>query len=65
MASGACRERPDVNFFPVQGQTAAPAKAICRECPTRARCLEYALETAADGVWGGTSTKERRAMLRL
>ncbi len=60
MASGACRDRPDVTWFPEKGQSAAPAKAVCAGCPTRARCLEYAIETGVEGVWGGTSTRERR-----
>jgi hypothetical protein len=42
---------------------AAPAVAVCGECPVRSRCLEVALATpeAHDwGVWGGTLPHERR-----
>ncbi|MDX3568718.1 WhiB family transcriptional regulator [Streptomyces sp. ID05-47C] len=41
------------------------AKAVCRRCPVRARCLEWALETDQSlGVWGGTSETERCALKR-
>lgn len=59
-----CREvvRPDV-FFPET--TPEPiAKRLCGECPVRAECLAYALDHGAVGIWGGTSTKERRRMRR-
>ncbi len=62
MAQGACRNRPDVNWFPEKGQSAAAAKAVCAGCPQKAPCVAYAIETDAEGVWGGTSTRERRAM---
>jgi len=64
----ACRDtNPDL-FFPVG--TTGPAieqidqaKAVCRECPSQASCLEFALMTNQDsGVWGGTSEEERRKL---
>nr|BFD86455.1 WhiB family transcriptional regulator [Streptomyces sp. Xyl84] len=66
----ACRhEDPDL-FFPIG--TTGPAlvqteqaKAVCRRCPVRDECLEWALDTAQTlGVWGGTSENERRALRR-
>lgn len=30
------------------------------DCQVRAECLEFALANDAVGIWGGTSTKERR-----
>ncbi|MFI9169493.1 WhiB family transcriptional regulator [Streptomyces lincolnensis] len=66
----ACRhEDPDL-FFPIG--TTGPAlvqqeqaKAVCRRCPVRQECLEWALDTGqAIGVWGGTSENERRALKR-
>lgn len=66
----ACRhEDPDL-FFPIG--TSGPAllqteqaKAVCRRCPVREPCLEWALETDQTlGVWGGTSETERRALKR-
>ncbi|MBY8339554.1 WhiB family transcriptional regulator [Streptomyces spinosirectus] len=64
----ACRsEDPDL-FFPIG--TSGPAlmqteqaKAVCRRCPVRERCLRWALDTTeCMGVWGGTSETERRAL---
>ncbi|MFJ1735182.1 WhiB family transcriptional regulator [Streptomyces sp. NPDC088254] len=63
------REDPDL-FFPIG--TTGPAllqteqaKAVCRRCPVREPCLEWAMETDQTlGVWGGTSENERRALKR-
>ena len=30
-------------FYPERGQSAAPAKRVCRGCEVRAECLDYAL----------------------
>jgi WhiB family redox-sensing transcriptional regulator len=66
----ACRESDPDLFFPV-GSTGpslndiSAAKAVCRSCPVRAQCLDYALRTNQGvGVWGGTSEKERRRLRR-
>ena len=41
------------------------AKRICRGCPVRRECLNYALETPVDhGVWGGMTERERRSFRR-
>ncbi|MET7654056.1 MULTISPECIES: WhiB family transcriptional regulator [unclassified Streptomyces] len=65
-----CRaEDPDL-FFPIG--TSGPAllqteqaKAVCRRCPVREACLDWAMETDQSlGVWGGTSETERRALKR-
>ena len=55
---------PDL-FFVERGGNAAPAKRVCRACPVRAECLEYALEhRILFGVWGGTSERERTRLRR-
>ena len=42
----------------------AKAKAICRECPVQAECLEYALGIREPhGIWGGLNEVERKAVL--
>jgi WhiB family redox-sensing transcriptional regulator len=64
----ACRTADPELFFP-EG-TSGPAleavgraKSICRECPVRARCLDWALtHNAAFGIWGGRTEGERRAL---
>ena len=65
MAEGKCRSMdPDI-FFPSDGIGVQAAQRICAECPVKAECLEYALDVRVDhGVWGGTSERERRRILR-
>lgn len=63
----ACRDRPDVDFFPFPEDTAAieRAKAVCASCPVIDDCLVFAIETnQPDGVWGGQTAKERMRMRR-
>ena len=44
---------------------AAEAKAICADCPVRQACLEHALaHREREGVWGGTTERERRRIVR-
>ncbi len=58
-------------FFPekdVDGGTAAAsdAKWWCRACPVKSECLEHALtNNEKEGVWGGLSSLERRALRRV
>ena len=40
------------------------AKAVCRACPARVQCLDWAVETnERAGVWGG-ATPDERAQIR-
>jgi len=63
----ACANGDAERFFPggrgthLRQQVDA-AKAICAECPVRARCLSWALTMNVSGVWGGCSEYERRRM---
>jgi WhiB family transcriptional regulator, redox-sensing transcriptional regulator len=53
---------PDL-FFPERGESTTEAKAICRACPVRTECLDYALSiNERHGIWGGTSERQRRAI---
>lgn len=37
------------------------AKEICRTCPVKAPCLDYAIRIREHhGIWGGLSEAERR-----
>lgn len=64
----ACRpNQPLKVFFPEQRavEHAKAAKRICQRCPHTAECLDWALESGQDeGVWGGTTPAERRAIGR-
>ncbi|WP_432020264.1 WhiB family transcriptional regulator [Streptomyces sp. 1222.5] len=65
-----CREEDPELFFPIGNTGPAllqieEAKAVCRRCPVTDQCLQWALEAGQeDGVWGGLSEGERRAMKR-
>jgi len=65
MGKGNCRAYPPAVFFPSDGVGVDRARKICATCPVAGSCLEYALEQRIDhGVWGGTSERERRRILK-
>lgn len=59
-----CEQMPDF-FFPEepdrenQKAVIEIAKSICRECPIREVCLDYAKTARVYGIWGGTTYEER------
>ncbi len=59
-----CTNAPDPDlFFPAVIEAVEPARRLCRRCPVSGECLAEALGRAEiDGVWGGTTTTERRTM---
>ena len=69
-----CRHEDPELFFPVGTGPEAQeqireAQAVCRRCPVREPCLEWALESGqTSGIWGGCSERElgllRRRTLR-
>ncbi|MEV4948896.1 WhiB family transcriptional regulator [Streptomyces sp. NPDC053755] len=70
-ASAACTNVDPDLFFPVG--TGAPAliqaeeaKEVCRRCPVRRECLEWAMDDSRQvtGVWGGLTEDERRSLKR-
>ncbi|MFZ0493984.1 MAG: WhiB family transcriptional regulator [Acidimicrobiia bacterium] len=64
-AEAACRGMDPSIFFPLNEDDALEAVAVCRACPVRDECLSWALDTRERfGVWGGTTEKQRRSMLR-
>ena len=63
----ACRGIDVEIFYPAtdEDDDAEPAKAVCGECPVRQACLEHALaHREREGIWGGTTERERRRILR-
>ena len=65
MDAGNCRSISPSVFFPSDGVGVEVARQICRDCPVKDPCLEYALVNHIDhGVWGGTSERERRRIAR-
>lgn len=62
---GACNGLDPSIFFPESEEASDEAKSICAECMVRIACLEHALaRREKDGVWGGTTDKERRRIIR-
>lgn len=66
---GACRDHDPELFFPVSEfgpvgeRQVAQAKAVCHlECPVLEECRAFALANSVDGIWGGMSEAERRAL---
>lgn len=57
-----CREVDPELFNPERGQSAKPAKRVCSTCEVLEPCLTYALATAQNGIWGGLTDQERRAL---
>lgn len=65
MAEGNCAAHNPSTFFPSDGVGVEVARKICDDCPVKMECLEYALVNRIDhGVWGGTSERQRRRILR-
>lgn len=66
MPEGLCRQADPDAWFPERGEhVGETAKKICHLCPVESACLRYALDNGEKfGVWGGTSERERRRLLR-
>ena len=63
----ACLGEDQEKFFQGQGLGNSPheARAICARCPVREECLDHALtQNETEGVWGGLTAKERKALKR-
>ena len=67
-----CQLRNPEDYFPTRkvsdgGLTEANrnARAECWDCDRQAACLRYATENRMVGIWGGTTTQERRLGLQL
>lgn len=65
---GSCSSLETEWWFPKHAQkkedleNTKRAVAICRECPIRKDCLEYAIIWEAYGIWGGFTEKQRDAI---
>lgn len=60
-----CAQTDPEAFYPELGANAQPAKQVCmRGCPMFEECLEWAIWFEPDGIWAGTSPRERREIRR-
>ena len=66
MDQAACVGTPVDLFFPTKHDTMGrikSARKVCLSCPVQFECLSYAVVHAISwGVWGGTSTDQRRRL---
>ena len=68
--SAECIESDPELFFPdtykgANREIVQKAKAVCERCTVTESCAEYALNAReTDGIWGGLTPDERKAILR-
>ena len=63
MLDAACREHPELDFYPTAGATPVAVLAVCAACSVRAECLADALDRReVYGVWGGVGAQTRRRL---
>ena len=61
----ACKDFDPQIFFGATREDERAAIAVCSTCTVREQCLEFALDTRERfGIWGGTTERERRKLLR-
>lgn len=60
MRDAACREHPELTWFPERGQDIRAARAVCAGCLVRPECSEYGRRERY-GVWGGVSISDRKS----
>jgi WhiB family redox-sensing transcriptional regulator len=64
-ARGRCAQMDPELFFPPRDGDAAEARAACRACVVRLRCLAYAVAAEEPyGIWGGLDPGERHNLQR-
>lgn len=60
-----CADADPEGFYPVSGPPSNHVLDLCRACPARAACLDYALTNhEAFGVWGGLGPEARQRLQR-
>jgi WhiB family redox-sensing transcriptional regulator len=64
IAQAACAGVDPDLFFPSKGEASDAAKALCAGCPVKGECLAFALDHHCQGIWGGTSERERARLRR-
>jgi WhiB family redox-sensing transcriptional regulator len=61
-----CEDYDGRVFYPARGDRGANAyaKSLCNTCPLIDPCLAGAMERKEQGIWGGTTERERARMRR-
>ena len=58
-----CLDRDPEMFFPQERDYSIAyraAKLVCKSCPVVTQCLQFAIDNQCEGIWGGTTSNERR-----
>lgn len=55
----ACREHPELSWFPTRGDTRTAQAAVCRTCLVRAECAEAGAQET-EGIWAGVAARRLR-----
>jgi WhiB family redox-sensing transcriptional regulator len=60
----ACKEHPELSWFPMRGRDARPVKRVCESCLVVDLCRSWALSQPEPlvGIWGGLTARERRKL---
>ena len=61
-ADAACREHPEVSWFPERGEPVDAARAICAGCLVIDECRAAGIAGREQGIWGGLSERNRRQL---
>lgn len=60
-----CMDRDPDLMFPTNTRDVNIVIEFCRGCDVREACLDYAIENGEKlGIWGGTSERERKKMIK-
>lgn len=60
-----CAQTDPEAWFPEKGRTSPGARRMCDSCRFLDACREYAVDRPElEGIWGGTSKKERQTLRR-
>ena len=67
MNSAKCEGMDPEKFTPMESEThkERTAKRVCKGCPVKMECLNYALETDSIGIFAGTNYSERQKMVSM
>jgi WhiB family redox-sensing transcriptional regulator len=60
----ACKEHPELSWFPGRGRDPRAVKRVCESCLVVDLCRAWALSQPEPlvGIWGGLTEKERRRL---
>ncbi len=56
-------DKVDAYFFLGRGGSPAQTREkFCNDCPVKQMCFEYAIVHGEEGIWGGTTDRERQVV---